>query len=89
MPSDPNVSVVITTGEAADQSYAPRNPAWCGICDQSINRHGLSYFPVHYFPDTVVMTTCEGSGFTPDEVGLILADRAEQSRPGRYTRPHP
>jgi hypothetical protein len=81
--------MTITTGETADQSYAPRNPARCGICDQSINRHGSACFPAHYYPGLTVMTVCEGSGYTPAEVDLILADRAEQNRPGRYVRPHP
>jgi len=61
----------------------------CGICDQFVDRHGMDYFPTHYLPDTAVMIVCEASGFTEPDVDLILADRREQARPGRYVRPHP
>lgn len=59
----------------------------CAICDQWLDRHGLSYFPGHYLPESVVMTQCEGSGMTELEVDQILADRRHP--PGRYVRPHP
>lgn len=64
-----------------------RIKARCGICDQWIDRHGMEVFPTHYLPDTVIMTACEGSGFTELEVTGILADRRHP--PGRYVRPHP
>jgi hypothetical protein len=85
MPSDPRVMLTISARPGVKASIKVR----CRICDQPLERYGSGCFPFHYLPDLIVMTPCEGSGFTLEDQDLILSDRAEQDRPGRYVRPHP
>lgn len=58
----------------------------CPVCGRKLSRHGLPYWPGH---EASPFTRCDASGLTNDVIQWILADRAEDSRPGRYVRPHP